>query len=92
MIITYDDSSVDMEHYHVNDVSRSSEYKITLNLYHKSYRVRIKLLNSTFQWIEDYTVSVYFNTGCNGLNNLLTIKNCTFANNKLSSVQSTVIN
>ena len=46
MWITYDDSSVDMEHYHVNDVSRPFEHKIKLNLYHKSYRVRIKLLSS----------------------------------------------
>ena len=59
MIVTYDDSSVNMknhhlsiDHYHVNDVRGKYKNKIRLNLDQKYYRVKIQLLDSIFQWID----------------------------------------
>ena len=99
IIIIYNDTTVDMEnhsltidHYHVNDVDRSFLYKVKFKLHQCSYRVTLQLFNSIFQWIEtDYAVSVDFNSKSIG-QNLLLVKHCTFANNKMSAVESSVMN
>ena len=99
IIIIYNDTTVDMEnhsltidHYHVNDVDRSFLYKVKFKLHQCSYRVTLQLFNSIFQWIEtDYAVSVDFNSKSIG-QNLLLVKHCTFANNKMSAVENSVMN
>ena len=99
IIIIYDDTTVDMEnhsltidHYHVNDVDRSLQNKMTLLLHQLYYSVKIQLLNSKFQWIEnDFIISVDFNSESIGKNTLL-VKYCQFTNNNMPSLQSTAIN
>ena len=89
IIIIYKDTTVDMEnhsltvdHYHVNDVDYLFHQRIHFKLYQQTYRVRIQLLNSTFQWLKtDSAISIDFNFKCNEVTVLL-LKHCKFSNNK----------
>ena len=56
IIIIYNDTTVDMEnhsltvdHYHVSNIDSLFQQKVKLKLHQQTYRVRINLLNSTFQ-------------------------------------------
>ena len=82
IIIIYNDTTMDMEdqsftmdHYQSSDVYKCFEYKVNLKLLQSIYRVRIHLLNSTFQWLkEDTAISIDFK--CFGISqNIVLVKN-----------------
>ena len=100
IIIIYHDTIVDMEnhsltidHYHVNDVDKCFLDKMKCKLHQQFYRVKIEILNSTFQVLRNDTaiISIDFNSVSVGLNILL-VKHCKFSNNIIPCIWSTLIN
>ena len=99
LIIIYNDTTVDMEnhsltidHYQINDVDRCFKNKVKFKLYQCTYRVRIQVLNSTFQWLKnDTAISFEFCTE-SIRQNIVLVKHCQFANNEMFSIKSDVTN
>ena len=99
--IAYKDTTMDMDsyissliidHYYGVNVGRSVQHKIIFEFHQRSYRVKLQLRNSTFQWINtDYAVSLEINSESIGQNFLL-VQCCTFANNERPLVVSSAMN
>ena len=99
IIVIYNDTTVDMEnhsltvdHYHVSNIDSLFQQKVKLKLHQQTYRVRINLLNSTFQRLKkDNAISSDFNIEGVG-KNILLVKHCQFANNNMPSIKGSIIN
>jgi len=97
IIFIYNDTIVDMEnhslvidHYYVNDVNKYFKQKMNFQLNQQTYRIKIHLLNSTFQWFKnDTAISINFNADGK---NILLVEHCQFSNSNISLFRSIVTN
>jgi len=97
MMTVYNDNTVAMEnnsltidHYHVNGIDRMFQQSIKFQLFQQTYRVRIQLLDSTFQQLrKDAAISIVFKNEGIG-QNFLFVKHCKFTNNSISSIKASV--
>ena len=97
IIIIYNNTTVDMEnhsftigHYQINAVDRCFKNRVKFKLYQCTYRARIQVLNSTFQWLKnDTAISFEFCTE-SVRQNIVLVKHCQFANNDMVSFKSVI--
>ena len=87
-IVDVENHNLTIEHYHIikgND--NHFQYKVKFIFMHKAYSVKVTVLHSSFQWLNDSDSIVHaFYADKSTISNKFLIKQCQFLNNEISLI------